>query len=149
MGRGYGYHCTKCNYEYDVCVGLGMLFSYKYNNIVNEIKDGIYGNELKDIFSNRNDIVINIRKYLYTCSCGNWSVEPSLSLYAPKNSDKPIETFVTEYELKSDYYCIKNYTHICKKCGSDMHKTDSTYETMLSCPKCGNINQPSSIINWD
>ena len=149
MGRGYCFDCTKCHYEYDVCAGMGMLFSYKYKQIANEIKNGVYGNDLKDIFFSRDDIVINIRKYLYTCQCSNWSVEPSLSLYAPKNSDKPIETYVTEYDLKTDYYCIKHYPHICKKCGSEMHKTDSTYKTTLPCPKCRNINQPSGIVNGD
>ena len=116
MGRGYCFECKKCHYEYDVCVGFGMLFSYTYKQIVNEIKNGVYGNEWKDIFLSRNDIAVNAEKYLYTCQCGNWSVKPSLSLYAPKNSDKPIES----YDLKLDYYCtgiISIYAkNVVRKC---------------------------------
>ncbi|MDE6833399.1 MAG: hypothetical protein K2J39_04020 [Ruminococcus sp.] len=149
MGRGYSYNCEKCNYEYDVCVGWGMLFDYTYNKIVHEIKNGVYGDDWKDIFSSQDDLVVNATKYLYTCSCGNCSVEPSLSLYASKDSNKPAPIYVMEYYLQCDYYCIGHYTHICKKCGSEMHKTDSTYKTILQCPKCEHINQPSGFVDWD
>ncbi|MCM1313800.1 MAG: hypothetical protein NC040_02415 [Muribaculaceae bacterium] len=149
MGHGYCFDCKKCHYEYDVCVGSCMLFSYTYKQIVNEIKNGVHGNNWKYVFSSRNDMVVNATKYLYICQCGNWSVEPSLSLYAPKNSNKLTKTYVMEYDLKSDYYCIINYIHICKKCGAEMYKTDITHKTLLPCPKCNNINQTSGIINWD
>lgn len=98
MGIGYGFVCQKCNYEYNVCVGYGMFFSYTYKHIINEIKSGSYGDDWKDIFSKQDNIVVNIEKYFYTCPCGNWSVEPSLSLYVPKDFYKPTEKYVMEYD---------------------------------------------------
>lgn len=149
MGCGYGFECQKCHYEYDVRTGTGMFFSYTYNKIVSEIKNGIYGNDWKNILLSRDDIIVNITRYLYICPCGNWSVEPALSLYIPKDFYKPTGKYVTEYELKNNYNCKMRYIHKCKKCNSEMTETTATISMHLPCPECNTLNPASSFINWD
>lgn len=160
MGSGHGYICSKCGNEYEVLLGVGMR---TYETTIDKIKNGVYGNEWKDIFSSQEYMAVDAEKNLYTCKCGNWTVEHSLSLYAPKEPDKipdkqyGIKTvkewgyvpYVMKYDLDNDYYCIKHYIHRCQKCGSEMQKTDTKTIHSLPCPECGNINSISSFVNWD
>lgn len=157
MRHGYIFECSKCHIEYDTPVGVGMMFRHVYRQIVDEIKSGTYGNEWKDIFSSQKYTAVDAENNLYTCKCGNWTVEPSLSLYAPKEPDKIDSSLkeygyvpcVMKYDLDDDYYCIGHYIHRCQKCNSEMQETDIKTITSLPCPECGNINSVSGFERWD
>ena len=149
MGLVYEFRCKKCKHQYNILLGYGKLYSYSYKQTVENIKNGIYGDKWKNIFLSRDNLVVDIKQCLYTCQCGNWSLERALNLYSPKNSAKPAPPYVMEDDLKSDYYRIGHYKHICKKCSAEMHKTDNTSEIMLSCPECENINNPSILVYVD
>ena len=165
MGTGYNFKCKKCHYEYMLFLGIGMRFPSKYRECLNDIKEGKYGEEWKQLALSQEYIAVDASKYLYFCNfCGNWEISYSLSLYKPKdpnsvlNQQFGIKTvrewgyvpYVTPHELEHDYTFIKSYVHKCSKCGKRMHKTDTEQLTSSACPKCGTQNRLfNEKIYWD
>ena len=164
MGRGFKFVCKNCGHEYDAFFGIGMFFLDVYEACIADIKSGKYGEEWKALLQSQEYIAVDAEKYLYVCkSCGNWKIDMSLSLYAPKEPDKipdiqyGIKTvkewgyvpYVTSVDLEENYSFMKSYVHKCDRCGKRMHKDFLDYSTHLPCPKCGTENNVYSPFFWD
>ncbi len=165
MGKGYSYVCSKCGKNFDVFLGIGMMFPVIYRRTIEEIKSGKYGEEWKKIFNSQPYTATNAHKYLYKCkNCGYWEESKELSLYVPNDLEsfpktqfgiKTVEEwgyvpYVTEIELKYDYHLIKRYIHKCPKCGKTMNQATEKNEFLtLSCPDCGALAKREGELMWD
>lgn len=162
MGLGIEYRCSKCDQQYEVSLGFGFLYRMTYKNVVDEIHNGKYGQELKDLMNSTDNVAVDAVETLFYCSeCGSWEVLPDLSLYIACN-DIAIEDVkqgspvIPTIERKDfpQYRLLKKYDHICPKCNKPMQGVnDNEYNKLsglrLSCPKCSGELNCSSAFHWD
>ena len=130
MGSGFGFKCSCCGYEYDVCTGIGMLFPQEYKKLLSDIKQGKYGTEWKtqkykcfQCFERRIKGIKTVEE---------WGEVP----------------YVTSWE---DYHLLRFYAHKCERCSCSMRKGLESEMLSLPCPKCGSEPDPEhlNMINWD
>lgn len=162
MGWGYGYKCKKCKKEYSIRMGVGMMMPRVFKRTLEEINEGYWGKECKEVLNSERFVAPDIEKELYICrSCGNWRTEQNMNMYAPNDLETIIQKFgtnileengnvpyVMRWELKTDYHLIKKWIHICE-CGKRLHKATEKEMKNLVCPYCGTANQIKDYINWD
>ena len=134
MGRGILFKCKNCKKRYSVQFGTGMLFSEVYKETVDAIDKGKYGKEWQQLLRDTPNVIVDVKLELYICDkCRNWNCEENLSLYSPNEAEG-----------------LKEYPHICSKCGSVMKRVDEdNMPNTLPCPKCGTENEMDSIMMWD
>ena len=163
MGWGYGFECKKCKKEYSFHLGVGMMMPRVFERTIDEVNEGAWGEECKKVLNSERFVVPDIEKELYICkSCGRWSVEQNMNMYAPNNPEtilhqkygiKTVEEwgkipYVMRWQLEKDYHRIKSWIHICE-CGKRLHKASKAEMENLACPYCGTINTMKDYINWD
>lgn len=166
MGNGFGYKCSKCGKEYQGFLGIGMLFPTVYQEVVDSIRKGKYGEEWKKLTDNKDSIAVDAAKHVYCCSkCNAWEVEYGLSLYQPL-TDSALQDvqrgfviigadsgmpFLGPVKFSENYKLIKHYIHKCPKCNSRMHKASKREIDNLNCPYCGGERDKSCtrVIMWD
>lgn len=164
MGYGLGFKCSKCQKDYDVFLGIGMMFPKVYKELVEKIRSGKYGSEWKTLIDSEDNVVVDAEKTVFCCpECAAWRAEPNLSLYVAVNEDaikeaksgypymhkmSPIAEFMM---TKPEYKLLKQYDHKCKKCKIVMHEASDDELRSLPCPKCGAApdEEHSSCFNWD
>lgn len=163
MGDGMYYKCKKCKHEYDIHLGIGMGYPRVYRRTVEAALNGEYGEEWQQLMNRKKYMDIKADYELYQCSCGNWYVSQDLSIYEPKdeaiieNTQYGIKNvkewgyvpYVMWFEREQNYRFVKSFIHKCDKCGKRMHKVDEDKSEALSCPKCGTVNEPEGMLNWD
>ena len=72
MGMGKIFKCENCGESFITMMGIGMNFPFEYQEIVNDIKNGKYGEEFKDLMLSREGVVVDLEKCLYICDkCGS------------------------------------------------------------------------------
>ena len=59
MGSGFEYKCSKCNNEYGITLGIGMMYPVVYKELVDEVKNGAFGEEWKQLFDNTENIAVD------------------------------------------------------------------------------------------
>ena len=161
MGSGSEYKCSKCGYEFNSFVGVGMMFPQVYEEKVEKAKKGELGPEIQAFFAENKDGAINAEGVFLCCDeCGALKNGTDLTMYV-KNPDKVKEnagnyhpdyflyehTYYMEDELKDFFDEYSKYPHICEKCGGNMHIID--YDEPLMCPKCRIPLENSGFIMWD
>ena len=95
MGTGYDYICKKCEEYFSVKFGCGMMYPRVYKALLEEIKSGKYGEEMKAVALRNSDIAVDAERHLYVCSCGYWENDYGLSLFVPKEGVQIDTPFVT------------------------------------------------------
>ena len=133
MGSGKAYKCSKCGKKYYALTGIGFMFPTVYENVMDDIKNGKYGQERKELASKEKNVAVDAERHLYVCGkCHHWSTEYGLSLYTlSEPEDLPYMA-----DIKGAHI-LKRYTHKCEKCGAMMHKATKEEEISLPCPDCG------------
>lgn len=163
MGDGISFHCNKCGHRADATFGIGFRFPSVYQETVEEIKAGKYGQEWKELFEKTPGAAINAEMEFYACPyCGGFANEPNLTMYAPNEPGitkvhnerfsiaHPAEgsEYVMLYELGEKYRRVKAFVHKCPECGKRMHKYRWGEE--LKCPECKTgAMEMDGILNWD
>ena len=168
MGRGNTYKCEKCDEVYNITLGVGMLYPIAYEELIEEIKSGAYGDDWKELFLSWDFVVADAKLYFYYCeSCGQWEVSKDASLYAPNDveslkkeqfGEKTVEEwgYVPYADTADDetYHLLKKRIHVCLKCNSEMTRynesqlNDPVFNE-LGCPECGTINPNLGMLFWD
>ncbi|MBO4641066.1 MAG: hypothetical protein J5710_15065 [Treponema sp.] len=146
MGNGIIYKCKKCNEEYDFYYGVGTLYFASRDKLEKEVKDGKYGEELKQRFEEKPSFHISAEQELYVCP----------NCHVPKND---FNLSVVEGDGFSDVNNIFfQYVHKCPKCKIEMISyklsgidTKSTkYPKDLRCSKCnGKLKKKDGYFLWD
>ncbi len=152
MGGGRGFECSKCGKRYHANTGIGFLFPEVYSELVEDISAGEYGDDFKKAFKSVKDAAVDAEKHVYKCRrCRYWESECGMSLYAPNDNIRVVESYVMPHELKEHYHIFKRYVHKCKECGSVMHKATDEEIEELKCPYCGGVPNESKRVHmcWD
>ena len=163
MGEGHEIKCKNCGNEYAVTTGIGIAFPIVYEETVERIRDGEYGEELKDLFLSKPYLAVNCENDLFVCDCGHWVTEENLDIYEPieeelkrkRESAGAIHGYVMWEDLKEDYKLIRHHVHVCPECGKEMKRIkrpDYYVRTYgLKCPECGTKNKAGyeTRILWD
>ena len=147
----------------DATLGIGFLFPRVYQETVEAIEAGKYGQEWKELFEKTPGAAINAEMEFYTCPyCGGFANEPNLTIYAPDDPEiskvhtepfsiaHPAEgsEYVTPYELSENYRRVKAFVHKCPECGKRMHRYRR--EDQLKCPECkAGTMEMGDFILWD
>ncbi len=164
MGQGFTFTCAKCGYVYSVHPGSGFMYPDEYQELLQNIESGRYGEERQRLLKETPYAAVNAETFVYICrSCGHWGEGKDITLYAPNNPEaiphkqygiKTVEEwgyvpYVMQYELVSEYHVLKRHYHICSKCHKKMHKASDEELCNLSCPKCGTVNGFNGAMFWD
>lgn len=166
MGRGYEATCGKCKHDNQVFLGVGMMFPKVYQDLIEGIRKGEFGEEWRTLESDGEFVAVDARKRLFLCpECGGWEVEPSLSLYAPLDTEAVKEKmygdrslaergyvpYVMSHELAREYRLIKEWVHVCPRCGSVMRESEgkSPEALGLGCHECGTRLKKWHPVHWD
>ena len=163
MGNGLILTCSKCGYHDDISLGVGFMFPTVYQETVTRIQAGEFGDHWKELFESIPGATVNAEDEFYACpSCGHYSVEPNLAIYAPKDPNESKvhpegfsvcnpardKEYVTPWEIGTKCRLVKTYVHRCPECGKRMHKTRTT--DRLKCPKCkAGLMEETDAFNWD
>lgn len=148
MGAGYGYFCEKCGKDFFVSWGIGFLYPMVYKKILEDIKSGKYGEEMKAAALSNSDVAVDAESHLYVCSCGCWENDYGLSLYVPKEGARIDSPFVSPYSQQDIFQILYKYDHQCPECGETMIEADGK-KSGLQCPECKTICVSNSYIRWD
>lgn len=162
---GYLFHCKHCGFKDDILVGAGMLFPIIYDEIVEKIKSGFYGEKWQTLFTTNKKTIVDGTLSFYTCSsCGHYASEYNLGLYVLKDGliDEEIQRAGQDPQVEEMKYVylysmlwpiqyyrkIGSYVHRCPSCNKRMHV--GGYKDKPVCPKCGKHgNIEKSSIIWD
>ncbi len=138
------YQCEKCNKEYVFWNGIGFAYPTKYMEVVEGIRSGKMGDELKQLLLDNPKGVFDISKHVYYCSkCHAWYEDMSLDFYLPKESHEDEETLVAPWDLDHDRYrLVRKNRHICKKCGNKRTRC-------LTLDPCGPFSKETSLSGID
>lgn len=148
MGAGSGYFCEKCGKEFSVSWGLGFLYPMVYKELLEDIKSGKYGEEMKAAALSNNDVAVDAEWHLYLCSCGYWENAYGLSLFVPKKGARIDSPFVSPYTQRDIFQILYEYNHQCPERGETMIEADGE-KSGLRCPVCKTICSSNTLIRWD
>lgn len=86
MGYGYEHHCKRCNHKYVVVFDIGMAYPSTYQDALEKIASGKYGEVWKELYCNTPLAAIDASEELYVCrTCHTWVNDMDISLYAPND----------------------------------------------------------------
>lgn len=163
MGDGIFYRCNKCGNEYPIMLGWGMGYSLVYDEIMEKLLKGEFGEDLQKIVEKTKNIVVDAINYLYICGqCGYWTESHGLDLYQVKN-EKLIEenadadkkwidgwTFFEYRTHPKDFRVLKRIKYVCPECNSLMKRIgEHSKYPILKCPECHEDMVDRGRILWD
>ncbi len=142
------FRCKECKYVFDAYFGTdNRKLPLLYQEIVKEIRKGVYGEEWKQLFKSRPGIAVNTGHDLFVCRvCRYFEERMDLSLYEPMlfpgdpEAEQKLKTakgkkyVLPDPDLEQGYRRIRIYEHTCPKCRNKMNRYAEGYK--LRCPKC-------------
>lgn len=148
MGVGYEYFCEKCGKEFSVDFGCGMMYPRVNKALLEEIKSGKYGEEMKTAALSNSNVVVDGEKHLFICYCDYWENTYGLSLFTPKEGVSIDSHFITPYRQRDKFQVLYEYNHQCPECGETMIEADGE-RIDLRCPVCKSMCSINGISRWD
>lgn len=148
MGAGYEYFCEKCGKHFPVYLGRGFMYPIVYEELLEDIKSGKYGEEMKTAALSNSNVAVDAERHLYICSCGYWENAYGLSLFIPKEGARIDSPYVTPNKQRDDFQVLYEYNHQCPECGETMIEADSE-RIDLRCPVCKSMCSINGISRWD
>ena len=173
MGYGLNVSC-KCQNK-ELMLGVGLGFPMVYEETMDDIKSGKYGKEMKDLVNSTELVAVDATSEIYFCEkCGDVECLQPLDLYAPKDAEKIKKRIVGRWSAaepqhnetieelgelpywtprddveNGDYVLLKEYIHVCPKCGGIMKKITEEELEKKKCPKCKERYEISAGCLWD
>lgn len=161
MGYGTVYNCKNCGECYAVMLGVGMNYPFVYDEIMEKIFKGEFGEDFQKIAEKTENVVVDAVNYLYVCEkCGYWGENHGLDLYQVKN-----ENLIKENKDKSknwiegwrffkhntkDFWILKRVKWICPQCKSNMKRFGEIDKLpILKCSQCHEELVENGGFCWD
>ena len=91
--------------------------------------------------------------YSFRCGdCGHIASVPELGMYVPKDGYDPAadpkhHDYLMWYDLEEHYTLVKQYRHVCERCGGTMNRPDPEQKE-FRCPVCGEVLE-EQCLDWD
>ncbi len=162
MGKDCRCECPKCGFTFTRAEGVGMLFPLVYAETIQKAKSGELGKDMQNFFEEHDDGAIDASYVTICCdNCGDIARAQDLTMFVPANENVKRTAHgrwsvamsfddvdhVSKWDLKKDYREYAKYTHVCKKCGGNMHIAPR--EETLMCPKCKIPLEATGYLAWD
>lgn len=144
----YVLKCNKCDCEFEVYIGISSLFPMVYQQTIDDIEEGKYGEKIKVVFDSIHNAAVDAGSYLYKCDgCGYWEEAPGLSIYAPDDPKNKVDSYVADPAHDENYHIYRRYIHVCPKCRKRMRRISELEElNQLKCINCGGICKIKTIL---
>ena len=105
MGQGCFCSCEKCGSQYNIFLGVGMLYPRIYEELIQSIKNGEYGLEMQEIVKSDEFVAVDAEQKLFVCEkCKDWKVDCGLDLYEPKDRVKLINQRIEELKERDKFF---------------------------------------------
>jgi rubrerythrin len=151
MGTGLIMQCPNCEEEQLFDAGIGYFFPQVYKEIVQDIKNGVYGAEIRKVLEENDNAYVNAENLIYHCeACDFYDMHPCLDVYILE-SDR-------EYAMPYDFEGrepIFKYPHICPECGAPLKQVSIDEFAKLAahgkvkCPHCKTPMTSFQMVDWD
>lgn len=131
MGFVYLLECQNCDYKYEAYLGAGRFY-FDNNRLIKHIKQGRYGNELREVLAMIDNPYASMQNKLYVCkTCGKIEMLHCIKLY----------------EKRGDYEkLIYTSENICENCSDKMEPM--SIDKPIYCPCCKTNLKISVIGHW-
>lgn len=169
MGSGYVFRCDNCGKDEEVFLGAGMMFPTACSETLAEVREGKYGQKLKEAAEREPFVGVAAEQRIYICEkCGHWEVQTDASVYGLADKEKGPDTsfgektiaewgeipYVAKWADKGVFRLIEEYVPDCPECGSSMRAQDvdedGGIDLQLRCNDCGHPLSPGELrICWD
>lgn len=165
MGKGFMSECMKCHLTFEGYYGAGLLYPQKYEEIMEDIKSGKLGEEIKKIFEEHPDAAFDASTTVLLCEeCGFIETGDNLSVYLTINeeaeSNEQSERWSVAFEakdfklilpwdFKDNYRKIYDYPHRCSRCSGKMEIVREEEYECLHCPDCKEKMKVVDFFRWD
>lgn len=142
-----------------------MLYPKVYNDTIQEIKSGMYGEVIRAFMKNNPDGAVDCSNIITKCiKCNKLEHKKALTMYLPKQGYKKRNrgiwsvsmpfigvNFVDTDELKEYYNEYAQYEHRCIECGAKVEKIteDDFLKEKIKCPQCGGVFEYRGVIWFD
>lgn len=173
---GCGGRIVRCGcQEESVLDGVGMGLPSLYQETVRKIRDGKFGNEIKNIVENVRIFTVDVTDAMYHCKkCGHLETMQILNIYVPKDIEKfkkkevgnwtageprwkstieelgGVPYWYPDYDSRNDFVMIYGYKHMCHVCGKKMNLVVPEKIANEKCQKCGKNYEVEELgILWD
>lgn len=130
MGDGFKLECKKCGYNVDILNGIGMSHPFLEEKVIDEIKSGKHGDDLKKMVENTSLFLTDITHEAFICDkCKEIKSALKIKLH-----------FIESGKIVK----VRQY---CDKCGGTMKERKSIKN--LKCPNCGTKLIVGERFCWD
>ena len=127
MGNCMGVKC-KCRNK-SLSLGSGWNYSDVYRKASEDIKNGLYGEEMKQLINETGLVSIDANYRAYLCEdCGYIDALVCCDLYRPN---------CAVHSHNNSCSLLKECEHFCPICKKKLTKLDERDIKRMKCPKCG------------
>ena len=169
MGSGYVIKCKECGFSYDVSIGIGFLYSDVCDKILEDMKNGKFGEDFKESANTITNPAIHQSDELFVCdNCGFWRASEIIDLCSPietkkkkkclfwikdilNDEPKEITSYVMTAQIGRTHQIVRSVEHKCDCCRTNMHPIEESNirRFNLRCPKCHEQLLISFPYDWD
>ena len=165
MGQGFKFECQECGYSSNAFFGIGFLYPNVCEEILQNMKNGVFGEKLKEDANTISHAAIHQRSSLFVCdNCGNWRVDDIIDLCAPiqkskknnqifsvTNEAENLHSYVMDADIGETYRVVGSVEHKCDCCQQNMRaiKESKIVKLKLKCPNCSNHLIIHEAYGWD
>ena len=136
MGSVYSIEC-ECGYSLSVSQGVGLFYPRQCERIMQSIREGDYGEEMKKAAETVPHAAVCCSSGLFRCpNCGDYTGDEYMALCAPIGEYKPRRgrfssacsgegiDYVMPYDIGRDYYVVLQEPVNCPNCGTEAESAD-------------------------
>lgn len=164
MGKGLEFKCKKCGFSIGANFGIGFFYPRVCEEILENIRQGIFGDEMKNAANTIPNVAVHQKNALFVCDCcGALVVNDVVDLCAPTRQykkrtvrfssafDFPDARYVMNSDIGDTYRIIYSVKHKCDRCGNQMRvlKDEEMLDENLTCPECKEKLTISGVFCWD
>lgn len=130
MGDGFRLECKKCGYNVDILNGVGMLHPLLEDVVIDEIKLGKHGDDLKKMVEDTTLFLTDVTHEAFICNKCN-EIKSALKI---------------KLHFLESGKIVKVRQH-CDKCGGIMKERKNI--NILKCPRCDSSLKVGERFCWD
>lgn len=165
MGIGITLECKKCGFRLTALLGIGLSYPTICDKILKEMKEGVYGEKIKEAANTISHAAVHQEASLFVCDyCGNLTVDDVIDLCEPVDNAKKCRgrfraridypddiSYVMSPCIGDTYRVVHSVEHKCAKCNNQLRVVQETKGSLdtLKCPRCREKLNAKESCYWD
>ena len=166
MGKVIKLECKECGFSSNAFLGIGFLYPNVCEEILQNMKNGAFGETIKEAANTVPGAAVHQGKALFVCdNCGSWRTDDIIDLCSPiektqrrkgrfcvANECLDSVSYVMDSDIGDTYQIIHSVEQKCTCCQQNMRavKESKMFKLKLKCPNCNEklaINE--ACLDWD